>query len=89
MKVQYLNLLRQVTGKNAEELPTCSVGKLLDYLIKFYGDDLAQHIFTPEGGLQGGLLILVNGRNICFLKGLETVLEETDVVSIIPPSAGG
>jgi len=33
--------------------------------------------------------ILVNGRDIDFLKGLETELKETDVVSIFPPVAGG
>ncbi|MCD6235438.1 MAG: MoaD family protein [Thaumarchaeota archaeon] len=33
--------------------------------------------------------VLVNGREITYLKGLETELRDGDVVAIIPPVAGG
>lgn len=37
----------------------------------------------------GDLAILVNGRNIALLDGLETALREGDEVVILPPTAGG
>ncbi|MGE5485502.1 MAG: MoaD/ThiS family protein [Ignavibacteriales bacterium] len=36
-----------------------------------------------------GLSILLNGRNVEFLDGLDTVLGPGDVVTLIPPAAGG
>ena len=36
-----------------------------------------------------GLLIVVNGRQIHHLQGLDTPLEEGDVVAIMPPVLGG
>jgi molybdopterin synthase sulfur carrier subunit len=35
------------------------------------------------------LLIIVNGRQIHHLQGLDTPLEEGDVVAIMPPVLGG
>ena len=45
-------------------------------------------------GMPGGvaverLLIIVNGRHIHHLQGLETPLVEGDVVTIMPPVVGG
>jgi len=37
----------------------------------------------------GDLAILVNGRNIDLLKGLDTPLEDGDEVVLMPPAAGG
>lgn len=35
------------------------------------------------------LVILLNGRNIKFLNGFETILKEDDVVTFLPPASGG
>ncbi len=35
------------------------------------------------------LVILLNGRNIHALKGLETILKDGDVITLLPPSVGG
>jgi len=36
-----------------------------------------------------GLVMLINGRNIGNLRGLDTVLNEGDQVTLFPPAAGG
>lgn len=36
-----------------------------------------------------GLIVLVNGRNIKQLQGLNTVLSNEAVISLFPPAAGG
>ena len=35
------------------------------------------------------LVILVNGRNISTLNGLDTILKDGDIVILLPPFAGG
>ena len=46
-------------------------------------------LFLDSGLLRTELQVLVNGRNIAFLKGLQTTLNGGDEVSIFPPMYGG
>ncbi|HIE15218.1 TPA: MoaD family protein [Candidatus Bathyarchaeota archaeon] len=67
-----------------------TVGDLLNELIKKYGDAFKRQIFNPETGkLQSYVRILLNGRDIDFLNGLETRLNNGDVLALFPPIAGG
>jgi molybdopterin converting factor small subunit len=50
---------------------------------------LLSRILTPEGELRPYVNVFVGERNIRRLKGLETTLEDGDVVAIIPAVAGG
>ena len=49
---------------------------------------LAGRLFN-EGGLKDIFIVLVNGRRIDNLEGLDTPLKDGDEVSIFPPVAGG
>ncbi|HID27596.1 MAG TPA: molybdopterin synthase sulfur carrier subunit, partial [Methanosarcinales archaeon] len=40
-------------------------------------------------GLRDYVKIMVNGRSIAFLNGINTLLQDGDVVAIFPPVAGG
>ncbi len=42
-----------------------------------------------RGATDYGLTMLVNGKNINVLKGLETQLKDGDTVVFLPPVAGG
>lgn len=46
-------------------------------------------LFLDSGLLRTELQVLVNGRNIIFLQGLQTTLRGGDEVSIFPPMYGG
>ena len=46
-------------------------------------------IFDEHGNVRQNISIFINGRNILFLKGLETELNAGDSVAIFPPMAGG
>jgi molybdopterin synthase sulfur carrier subunit len=46
-------------------------------------------VLEDDGQLRPYINILENGRNIKFLNGLETRLEDGDVIAIFPPVAGG
>jgi molybdopterin synthase sulfur carrier subunit len=39
--------------------------------------------------LKSGTIILLNGRNVRHLQGLDTLVENKDEITIFPPSGGG
>ncbi len=44
---------------------------------------------SEEKEIRDGFLVLLNGRNIKHLEGLETAVEDGDKVVMFPPVAGG
>jgi molybdopterin synthase sulfur carrier subunit len=46
-------------------------------------------IFSDGGNLRSDVKILRNGRNIVFLNGLDTELNNGDTIAIFPPVVGG
>lgn len=63
-----------------------TVGEALEELTAEYpGVDL----FDEDGELREFLSVMKNGREIAYLDGLETELEESDTISVFPPVAGG
>jgi molybdopterin synthase sulfur carrier subunit len=46
-------------------------------------------IFDSAGELRSDLNVLRNGRNIRFLNGIDTELDDGDVVSVFPRMFGG
>jgi molybdopterin synthase sulfur carrier subunit len=51
--------------------------------------DLDKLLFTTPDTLRDFVNILKNGRNIHFLGGLDTPLEDGDTIALFPPAAGG
>ncbi|MGQ9680135.1 MAG: MoaD/ThiS family protein [Candidatus Bathyarchaeia archaeon] len=49
-----------------------------------------KNLFSEAQDRGGGeLVVLINGRNIDTLDGLDTILKDGDVVTILTPFAGG
>jgi molybdopterin synthase sulfur carrier subunit len=92
VKIRYFALLRELTGKREElvELEEdASVGKLLETLSAKYGGKFRDYLYGV-GEFEGlSLNFLLNGRNVSLDKGFETKLQDGDVLSILPPVAGG
>lgn len=63
-----------------------TVGDVLHMLDEEYS---AFEVFDDEGDLREYLSILVNGRDITHLDGIDTPLEDGDKLSLFPPVAGG
>ena len=63
---------------------------LLIILVKCCGPAFEQGIFQ-QGSLvlRDDVRLLLNGREIAFLNGLATELQDGDHLSLIPPLAGG
>ena len=65
-----------------------TVRTLLAELTRRY-EGLDEHLFATPETLHALVNILKNSRNIQFLAGLETVLDDGDVIAMFPPIGGG
>ncbi|ABP50411.1 molybdopterin synthase subunit MoaD [Pyrobaculum arsenaticum DSM 13514] len=91
MRVKFLATLYDLTGvlKTEVEVPDgITVGRLVDLLNEKF-PKLRAEILDEGGKLKPMYNILVNGRSVDWLKGLDTELKDGDEVVFIPPAAGG
>jgi molybdopterin synthase sulfur carrier subunit len=90
VKVRSFATLREIMDKEIEmELSEgTTVAGLLEILCKRY-KGLQEELFDSGGQLKNFVNILKNGRNVYFLDDMNTVLENSDDITIFPPVAGG
>lgn len=89
MKVNFFATFRQLTKeKTIDNVSAETLAELLDKLCRYYGSRFRDNVFD-HGSLSKNVLILINGRAIEHLAGLETRLEPDDEISIFPRIAGG
>ena len=83
--------LRRIAGSKAVEVPTGPQTTARDLLRRLcdVNPALADHILTPNGELDDGIMMIVAGRHIDFQQGLDTPIGAEDDVMIIPPLSGG
>jgi sulfur-carrier protein len=91
MQVRVYATLRDLVGAPIIEAriaePT-DVGALLQQISASH-PELGAKLWDAEGALSRTIQVLVNGRSIQFLKGLETPVCPEDSVSLFPPVGGG
>jgi MoaD family protein len=89
--VKFIGALRRASGKNTQVLDCeeCSVKQLIDK-ISASSPDVKRNLIGGEGENQRpNALVLVNGREISVLNGLNTILKDDDEVVFIPVVHGG
>jgi MoaD family protein len=80
--------LRSATeGEATASVDGTTVGEVLDSLYERYGE-LRSRI-AEDGGLRRFVNVYVDGEDIRFLDGLDTVVKDGDEVTILPAVAGG
>jgi len=95
VSVRFFGSLRALVGKKVEcvefeDREEVTVEEALKRLSEIYGKDFVEYAFDRRTGeIQSYLLLLVNGRSITVLGGLETRLIDGDVLAILPPVGGG
>jgi MoaD family protein len=94
VRVRYASiLLRDVTRTPDEAIKVddhgARLGGLLEHVAARHGPALGGALFSEEGDLRPHFHVLVNGRNIRLLAGLDTRLQDGDTVSLITPIGGG
>ncbi len=88
--VRFFASFRDIVGRKEMDVEYrygMTVGELLHDLCSA-SEPLNKACFE-DGKLRDYVKLLVNGHNIEFLDGLETVLKDGDVVAVFPPVAGG
>jgi molybdopterin synthase sulfur carrier subunit len=93
IKVYTIMELKRICGQREFELSVprgSTVKDLLSLMIKKWGDELSNHLYRPgTHSVLPHIRLMVNGRSIEFLKGLETVLQDGDEFQMLPLVAGG
>jgi molybdopterin synthase sulfur carrier subunit len=90
MRVRVFGTLRDAANAKAVvvDLETGTVRCMLDALRSAH-PTLASSIVDREGELHRSVHILVNGRSIRFLEGLDTLISADDRLAIFPAVGGG
>lgn len=50
---------------------------------------LKDQVFDPDGGMHRFVNVYVNDEDVRYLEGMDTPVEDGDVVAILPAVAGG
>ena len=90
IKVKFITSMREIFQEKEREIElrnASNVQELLNLLCDSY--ERRQGIFYRSNKIRSDVTILKNGRNIHFLDGIQTELEEGDTIAIFPPVYGG
>jgi len=92
IRVKFLAHIREITDESEIELeihPGDNVETVMKVLELRYGMEFKKATTGTTAGGIPNVSILINGRDMDFLKGFKTELQEGDVVVLIQPVAGG
>jgi MoaD family protein len=91
MKVKLYATMRMKVGQrvvDVEPPSSATVRHVLTDLTARY-PVLQEAIWDKNGELLGSVHVLINGRDVRYLNGLDTSLQPDDAVDIFPPVGGG
>jgi molybdopterin synthase sulfur carrier subunit len=91
VRVKFFAYIRDFTGCKEAELPYReTIGGLARELCGQYGAKLEEKMFSEDGGAFGpDIIVLINGRHVAHLGGLNAPLKPDDTVCVFPMVAGG
>ena len=93
VKIHTILEIKKIIGHRDVEisLPRGStLNALLGRMVDTWGEKLKTILFDPQTSeLFPHIRVMVNGRDMGFLDGLETVLNAGDEILILPPVGGG
>ena len=87
--MRLFTVLRMLVGERETQLNAHNIDELIKLLVKRFGVDFQRMLLEEDGALKHYFHVLVNGRHIRLLDGINTSLKEGDVVAIFPPLGGG
>ncbi len=91
LRVQYMAQLRTVIGRAEEFIELPDGSRLSDVLVQLSArhGDARSHLLTETGQPRPSLLIVVNEAAVPARNAATTELHSNDVVTLLPPIAGG
>jgi molybdopterin synthase sulfur carrier subunit len=89
--VKLLATLRSVAGAREIAVPVGADATVRDLLqsINRINPALGARILEDDGQLKSGIQLVVGGRHIDLLQGLDTPVADADNLMLIPPVSGG
>ncbi len=92
IEVKFFATLRLHLGVATLKLNTdkgLNVAELIDLLVQRFNDPkIKEYLLDENGKIRTGTMILINGKNILHLDGLNSNVEN-GIVAIFPPAGGG
>lgn len=85
----FANFRDAVGQKTVQREYDASSVRTVDVLSALQEEYPTLELFEDDGTLQEFITVLKNGREITYIDGLDTELEDGDTLSIFPPVAGG
>ncbi len=93
VRVKFFAAIRELAAVKDETIDLQSntaVRELIQVLCQRHGGDFTEYVIDPNTGApRSHLQILVDGKNLSSLEGLETRLSDGDEVALMPPVGGG
>jgi MoaD family protein len=95
VSVRFFTSLREIVDKKEETLKfpegsKVTVDTVLKTLAQRYGKSFVEYLYDEKtDDVKGFLQFLVNGKSATTLSGMQTKLEDGDVLAILPPVGGG
>lgn len=91
MRIRVYATLRDLMGGAIHDMPVsqgATVGNVLDRLTERH-PALGTKLWDGERRLTGYVTILLNGRSIAYLDGLDSPITDADTLALFPPVGGG
>ena len=93
IRVKFFTLFRLEFGLSELNLKINKDKITLKDLLKIIDDktkkDVSKKLLLNEKILKTSAIILINGKNIFHLNGLDTEIKDGDEISLFPPGGGG
>jgi molybdopterin converting factor small subunit len=86
VRVLYIGLVRNAVKTQDEEiqLPAgTTVRDLLERLCQTHGDALRDALFTVEGTLTANTMLLLDGSNVMYAQGLDTIITKDQSMHVL------
>jgi molybdopterin synthase sulfur carrier subunit len=93
VKIYTIMALKEILGQRELEISIpegSTIQDLISRMVERWGDRLSSYLFQPRSDRPlSHIRLMVNGRDIEFLNGMETVLQEGDEFMMLPLVSGG
>ncbi|WP_135828786.1 ubiquitin-like small modifier protein 1 [Halorussus halobius] len=87
LELRFFANFREAVGQKTVERE-CPEGTTVGDVLADLADEYDMDLFE-DGDLRPQLSIMKNGTDVVHLEGLDTPLDDGDVLSVFPPVAGG
>lgn len=91
LHLQYMGQLRPLLGQSLEQVELPAGSDLAALLAHLAGEcpEAAGHLLSGDGRIRPSLILAINGVALGSADAADTPLADGDVVSLLPPIAGG